>query len=308
MTVPQWYTDALAVPRADEETTVGGCRIHYLTWGEAGHRGLVFVHGGAANAHWWTHVAANFAGHYRVAALDLSGHGDSERRESYSLDRWSDEVMAVAGSSGMVGRPLIVGHSMGGFVTIVTAARYSEDLAGVIVCDSPVTAPDPEIDAARLGKAFGVPQIYRTKAEALSRFRTIPEQEHYLDFVMAEIATQSLKEVDGGWAWKFDHRVFQGHHARPRVVAREYLDQISCRFALLRAERGLVTEDIGQFMYEMLGRVNPVIEIPEAGHHLMLDQPLSLLTAIRTLAADWDHSLPRTRGAEAASRHEKDRS
>ena len=48
-------------------------------------------------------------------------------------------------------------------------------------------------------------------------------------------------------------------------------------------------------MYEELGRVTPVIEIPEAGHHAMLDQPLILLTALRTLLADWDHSEPRRR-------------
>ena len=41
-------------------------------------------------------------------------------------------------------------------------------------------------------------------------------------------------------------------------------------------------------MYETLRRVAPVIEIPEAGHHAMLDQPLVLLTALRTLLADWD--------------------
>ena len=44
---------------------------------------------------------------------------------------------------------------------------------------------------------------------------------------------------------------------------------------------------------ETLGRVAPVIEIPEAGHHAMLDQPLLLLTAIRTLLADWTHCEPR---------------
>jgi pimeloyl-ACP methyl ester carboxylesterase len=48
-------------------------------------------------------------------------------------------------------------------------------------------------------------------------------------------------------------------------------------------------------MYEKLGRVTPVIEIPEAGHHAMLDQPLILLTALRTLLADWDHSEPHLR-------------
>jgi len=44
-----------------------------------------------------------------------------------------------------------------------------------------------------------------------------------------------------------------------------------------------------------LGRVTPVIEIPEAGHHAMLDQPLLLLTSLRTLLADWEHSEPHRR-------------
>ncbi|HQF96394.1 MAG TPA: hypothetical protein PLS46_19650, partial [Microthrixaceae bacterium] len=52
----------------------------------------------------------------------------------------------------------------------------------------------------------------------------------------------------------------------------------------------LITPDIGQEMFEALGRVAPVIELPEAGHHAMLDVPLTLLTALRTLLADWEHS------------------
>ena len=63
-------------------------------------------------------------------------------------------------------------------------------------------------------------------------------------------------------------------------------------YVCLRAEYGLVTKDIGQQMYELLGRVAPVIEIPEAYHHMMLDQPLLLVTGLRTLLADWDHSRP----------------
>ena len=45
-------------------------------------------------------------------------------------------------------------------------------------------------------------------------------------------------------------------------------------------------------MYDLLGRVAPVIEIPEAYHHMMLDQPLLLVTALRALLADWEHSAP----------------
>ena len=291
---PDWYRAALAVPRSDETVEVGECPVHYLAWGERGRRGLVFVHGGGAHAHWWTHVAARYASRYRVVALDLSGHGDSGRRERYSLEQWTDEVMAVARDSGMAEQPVIVGHSMGGFVTIATSARYPDALAGAVVCDSPVTAPDPEIDAHRMGQAFGQPRIYASREEALERFRTVPPQDHYLDYVIADVAWHSLVRDDdaGGWRWKFDHTVFSAFEGSARVAARPYLPRITCRLALLASECGLVNAEVGAYMYELMGRVNPVIQVPLAGHHLMLDQPLLLITALNALLADWDHSEP----------------
>ena len=260
-----------------------------------GARGLVFVHGGGAHAHWWTHVAATFSQDFRVISLDLSGHGDSEHRSRYSLEQWTEEVMAVAAAGQINGPPVVIGHSMGGFVTIATAARHADLVSGAIVCDSPVTEPDPEIGAYRLREAFGRPRIYPSVEEAVEHFRTIPAQEHYLDYVIDHVARRSVRSVPGGWQWKFDREVFAQFGGGLRGVALPYLSRVRCRFALLRSEHGLVTADIGRSMYDELGRVTPVIEIPEAGHHAMLDQPLLLLTALRTLLADWDHSEPRRR-------------
>ncbi len=292
---PAWFSRAVSVPHGGDTVDVDGCAIHYLSWGARGRGGLVFVHGGGAHAHWWTPLAATFAGQFRVAAIDLSGHGDSGHRERYTPEQWADEVMAVAASAGIDGLPVLIGHSMGGFVTMVTAARHSSALAGVIVCDSPVAEVDPEISAYHLREAFGRPRTYPSVKDAVDRFRTVPAQEHYLDYVMDFVARHSLKAVDGGWQWKFDRRIFEQFGGGVRSIALPYLEQVDCRLALLRSECGLVTPEIGAFMYEKLGRVTPVIEIPEAGHHAMLDQPLLLLTALRTLLADWDHSEPHRR-------------
>lgn len=291
---PDWFRRALAVPFEDRTVTVHGASIHYLAWGRAGAPGLIFVHGGGAHAHWWTHVAAEFADRYRVAAVDLSGHGDSDHRPAYSMEIWAAEVMAVADGLECEGAPVVVGHSMGGFVAIATGALHGDRLAGVVVCDSPVSEPDPEVNAARSGQAFGKPRVYADVDTALERFRTVPEQEHYLPFVMDNVARRSLREVDGGLVWKFDRHVFDaiGH---PRDVARPFLSQVQCRLALLASENGLVTPEVGKYMYDLLGRVAPVIELPQAGHHPMLDVPLILLTAIRTLLADWEHSVPFSR-------------
>lgn len=296
---PAWFRRALDVAFTDETVEVGGVPIHYLAWGERGRRGLVFVHGGGAHAHWWTHVAALFAADFRVVAVDLSGHGDSGRRDTYDFETWPEEVMAAADDAGIEGLPVVVGHSMGGFVTMATAALHPDRLSGVIVCDSPVTEPDPEVESYRLREAFGRTRTYPDFAEALARFRTVPPQAHYLDYVMDHVGRRSLIAVEAadggtGWRWKFDPSVFT-QFASMRGVALPYLSRIVCRFALLRSEHGLVTEGIGASMFEQLGRVAPVIEIPEAGHHAMLDQPLILLTALRALLGDWDHSEPHRR-------------
>jgi pimeloyl-ACP methyl ester carboxylesterase len=65
--------------------------------------------------------------------------------------------------------------------------------------------------------------------------------------------------------------------------------------AWFRAEHGIVSAQISEVMYDRLGRLAPVIEIPAAGHHVMLDQPVALVTGIRTLLSDWDHSRPAAR-------------
>jgi pimeloyl-ACP methyl ester carboxylesterase len=289
---PKWFRHALAVPAEDGWVEVEGCRIHYLAWGERNRPGLVLVHGGAAHAHWWSFLAPLLTHGCRVAAIDLSGHGDSGRRDGYPRELWAREVLAVADDAGFTGPPIVIGHSMGGFVTIAAAADHGERLAGAVIIDSPVRLPDPESTEGSYGKAFRAPKVYPDVESALRHFRTVPDQPSSVPWVIDHVARHSLRSVEGGVTWKFDPVIFR--RETPRATA-ELLPRVRCRVALFRAEHGLVTPDIGEEMYELLGRVAPVIEIPEAYHHIMLDQPLLLVTGLRTLLADWEHSVPRRR-------------
>ncbi len=287
LATPGWYLAAMAQTPDSGQVEVAGARVRWRAWGEAERAGLVLVHGGAAHSRWWDHIGPLLAQTYRVVAVDLSGHGDSGWRESYSLDQWAEELLAVADSARIVGPPVLIGHSMGGFVTLTAASLFGSALAGVVAIDSPVRELTPEEQAARDKRAFGPLRVYPTREAALARFRPIPDEGPTLDFVVRHIAEQSIKQVEGGWSWKFDHRVFGRPALSPSRLAR-----VDCRVAVFRAERGLVSEEMGEVMYDKLGRAAPVIAIPDAGHHVMLDQPLSLVTGLRTLLADWRHSLP----------------
>jgi pimeloyl-ACP methyl ester carboxylesterase len=282
---PAWFTAALAAPVTQQAAMVEGASIAYRSWGDPGGRGIVLVHGGAAHSRWWDHIAPLLAEGRRVIAIDLSGHGDSDRRNSYGLDGWAREVLAIAADAGIAAPPIVIGHSMGGLVTLRLASLFGARIEGAVIIDSPVRDITPEEHAAREKRAFGTLRVYPTREAALARFHPVPDQP-VLGYVADHVADTSIRRVDGGWTWKFDPRIF-GRELPPALLTR-----LECRVALFRAEHGIMSAEISEVMYDRLGRAAPVIEIPVAGHHVMLDQPVALVAALRTLLSDWDHSLP----------------
>lgn len=290
---PAWFEDALAQAPQERSVEVEGCAIRYLRWGHPDRPGLLLVHGGAAHSRWWSFLAPLLARDYCVAAFDMSGHGDSGHRPAYPREIWAREAIEVASHAELDrnGPPIVVGHSLGGLVTIVAASLYGQSMAGAVIVDSPVRRPDPESQEGQQGRAFRNPKVYPTLDEAVSHFHLIPFQPCANDFIVDHVARNSLKKVDAGWAWKFDPRVFQRDSLKPMS---DYLADTHCRVAILRGEfSDLVPPETGQYMYELLDRNAPVIEIPQAHHHLILDQPLAFIAALRAVLAVWEHSLPR---------------
>jgi len=302
---PKWFIEALAAPFESRRVEVAGTSIHYLRWGNPDKPGLMLVHGGAAHAHWWGFLAPLLTHGYHVVAPDLSGHGDSGRRDEYPRDLWAEELMAVADDAGFIGPPIVVGHSLGGFVTIVAASLYGDRLAGAVIVDSPVRKPAPEAEEGQRGRMFRNPKTYASVEQACDHFHLMPPQPCENDYIVDYVARNSLKQVEGGWTWKFDPRVFVRVDPQP---INDYLANTRCRVAILRAEYSdLVPPETGAYMYELLDRNAPIVEIPQAYHHLILDQPLAFVAALRALLADWEHSVPRRKDAHRPTRREGER-
>lgn len=280
--VPAWFTDALERPVDHAAVDVDGARIAYRAWGKVGAPVTVLVHGGAAHAGWWDHVAPHLAEDHRVLAVDLSGHGASGHREDYSLETWAGEVLAVARAESDAA-PVVVGHSMGGFVALTAARDHGADLAGAVAIDSPVRQMSPEARAWLESHEQIPPQkVHPSREAVVERFRTLPEDDATLEFVRRHIAEQSVVEVEGGWSWCFDPRIFLSTRMEPSALA-----EAVCPVALLRGERGMATSDITSTVARELGGGVPVTTIPDTGHHVMLDQPVALIAALNVLLGQW---------------------
>jgi pimeloyl-ACP methyl ester carboxylesterase len=291
---PEWFTQAVSTPSEDRFVSVDRCRIHYLRWGQAGKPGLCFVHGGFAHAHWWDWIAPFFTDAFTVAALDLGGMGDSGHRAKYLVDIFAEEVTTVCAHAGLGDSPVLVGHSFGGRVALRTGAQAGARMGGIVLVDFPIRPPEYERERGQQRLTGRTKEIYPNLETALNRFKLLPPQPCDNTFILDYIARRSLAKVKGGWSWKFDPRIFD---ERERRQPAEDLARLSCRVAAFYGERSaLFPPEIRDYMAVRLAGRAPMIAVPEAHHHLFLDQPLAFVVGLRALLASWT-ATPHRRGA-----------
>jgi pimeloyl-ACP methyl ester carboxylesterase len=291
---PDWFRRALEDAPERGFVTAAGVRIETLTWGERGQPGLLFLHGNGAHADWWSFIAPFFSSGYRCTAMSWSGMGGSDRRESYSFDLFIQEAMTVAEETGLFEnpvKPVFIGHSFGGFPIIEAAARYGERLGGVIVIDTPIFSPERRRERRDKGASWELRphKIYPSLEAALQRFRLVPAQPCENLFIADYIARASLKQAEtpegSGWTWRFDPFLWRDYEWADPAPA---LAAPKCPLAMLLGACSTLmqAEDIAR-MWKILPPGSPVIEIPEAYHHVPVDQPLALVAALRVLLAEW---------------------
>ncbi len=110
--------------------------VHYETYGRG--RPVILLHGWLGSWALWRDTIEELGKHFRTYALDFFGFGDSmDRTQDFSVGNYVELVHEFMERLGIVKAPL-VGHSMGGSVSLGVAARYPEKVVKVIVIGSPV--------------------------------------------------------------------------------------------------------------------------------------------------------------------------
>ena len=140
---PAWFDAALAHEPERTVVEVEGAKVEVLAWGERGRPGLMFLHGGAAHADWWSFIAPFFADERRVVASTFTGMGRSDWRERYDFEQFVREARAAGRAAGAfdAGKPIVVGHSFGGRVTMGFSRDFGDEILGGVMVDPPFFAP-----------------------------------------------------------------------------------------------------------------------------------------------------------------------
>jgi len=295
---PEWLKNALRMPREEGWVESGGANIHYFRWGNPENPGLLLMHGFLAHSRCFAFIAPFLAEHYHVVAFDFSGMGDSDWRDHYTDAVRAAEVEDVARATGLfdhVIKPIVIAHSYGGHVAKTAMQDRHALFGGLIICDLMLLRPERvkaffEAEKPLRGGAPRPNRIYPDYETARGRFVLSPPQPVTVSALFDYMAYHSLKRVEGGWSWKFDSGVFQGEFGQQEGMLRlgHVIAETPGRKAIVYGQDSvLFDDDSADYLRECGATDIPTIGIPGARHHLMLDEPIAFVSALRAVVTQW---------------------
>lgn len=124
------------------ETRSDGIRIHFEVHGEG--PPVLLVHGYPLSGRMWDGVVERLSAHYRLIVPDLRGHGRSESGDPASMEDQAEDLRAVLEAADESRPVVLVGMSMGGYVSLAFCRRYRDRVRGLALVDSRAGADTSE--------------------------------------------------------------------------------------------------------------------------------------------------------------------
>ena len=208
-TNPDWFNQALDKEHTSKFVEVNGARIEYMEWGNPENQSVIMLHGTNAHAHWFKFIGSMLSEKYHFVVMSFSGMGGSDWRSFYTRDTFVDDVWGVVKDTGME-NPIVVGHSFGGMVSLITASKHSKDMSGLLLVDFVVNKPEEHHEWYEDRAPARPPRIVKEREELIKRFRLMPPQQCINQYLVDYIADHSIRETEKGWAWTFDPSAYDG--------------------------------------------------------------------------------------------------
>ena len=267
-------------PSTSRFVEASGLELNYLDYGTEGLPPMLCIHGGAAHGHWFDFVAPGFTAHYHVRALDLRGHGDSDwpQPRAYSFETYAKDLAEVVERLDLRDFVLI-GHSMGGMVSLHYAALYPGRVGKLVVVDTRMHMRPERVTAMRETGARP-PKSYATQAELVARYRLEPAgTQMAAPEVIRHMALHSgRQQPDGTWRHKFDRSVYANFE---RVDGVPLWEKVRIPALLVRGEK---STRLGAEEFAAIRARAPLAqlaEVPASDHHIPLDNPAGFVDAVK---------------------------
>ena len=143
----------------------GSTALHIADSG-VGEKCVVLLHGYLESMYVWEDFLPLLTPHFRVITVDIPGHGISEvKGEVHTMEMVAEVLRDMLDALG-IERVTMVGHSMGGYVSLAFCAAYAERLDGVVLLSS---SPNPDTELKRENRRREIALVRAGKKDVLAR-------------------------------------------------------------------------------------------------------------------------------------------
>ncbi len=256
--------DGVVLPES-HEVHIGRMRFHYLDWGNKHLPTIVFLHGGALNAHTWDLCSLALRDEYHCIALDQRGHGDTDwaHDADYSIGAQLQDTKGFVDRVGL-DKFILVGMSLGAINSLAFAVAHPERLSALVINDAGPEVRRPGSSRIR-DFVNEVQETVTVEAIIEKALKFNPRRDPKI--LRRSLMHNLRQQPDGTWRWKYDTRRFQAmgqdSHRADRAQLAEGLARITCPTLVVRGA------------------------VPRAGHTVQGDNPKDLVAELRRfLTAD----------------------
>lgn len=250
---------------SEKRVSIGDIELHVEEWGRG--EPVVLLHGLGSSGRDWEYQVEGLAARYRVIAIDVRGHGRSDKpRGPYSIAMFAGDVAKAIEKLGA--KPAhVVGVSMGGMIGLELAARDPSSVRSLIAINNPAAVIARTLkehwqvfQRFAISRAFGM----RKMGEVIAgRLFPKPEQAP-LRAIFAERWAANDKE-----AYMASLRAIVGW------TVEERLSQIRCPVLVVHGERDYYPID-DKKKYVAKLKHGSLTVVPDSGHATPADQPAAL--------------------------------
>jgi len=258
-----------------------GVKIQLAVWEGKG-KPILCVHGLTANCRCWDLLASSLSPRHKVLAMDLRGRGLSGSPPSgYSVENHCKDILALMDDQGLE-RPVLMGHSLGAFISLVFAAKHPRRVDRLILVDGGGKLSEaqmtkvfagikPSLD--RLGKVFPDFESY------LALLKQAPFLQPWNSFFETYFRYE-VEDVEGGVRSRVHPKHIEEEAGNLRKIdSSQFYNKVVAPTLMLRATKGMLAEDdlvLPEDVAERMVREIPSakkVDVEGSNHYSILFQP-----------------------------------
>jgi pimeloyl-ACP methyl ester carboxylesterase len=257
--------------------TATGLGVHFLDWQGDSPEPLLLLHGALLQAHVWDFFSLDMRQDFHIRSIDLPGHGDSDWAAdgNYSRARVADHIVSLVQRLDL--RSLVlVGHSFGGGIALLAAARFMERVRALVLVDCTMLPT-------------GGPSFRAQVHAGLQTFASLEDFARHIapSHVRDDLARQTVRLrwstrqlADGTWTWKYDPALRSPSGPADFEAMWSALGALSLPVLFVRAGRRSHLSEAARERLLTLPNVRLVV-VPEAGHNVMSEDPITFTRTVR---------------------------